>query len=293
MFTGNSVAIVTPMNGSGVDYAALENLVNWQIEAGVKAIVAAGTTGESCTLTSKETEAVLSAVVQASHGRVPVIAGTGCHATYKSIEQTQKAQKLGCDGALIITPYYNKPTQQGLFEHYAAIHDACDFPVILYNNPSRAACDLSVETTLRLAELKNIVGLKDATGDMARHKALVQEAPKAFKLFSGDDGSCLEYMRLGGHGVISIASNLVPQQMTDLAQAATHGGLEEARLIDQALSSLYTMLTVESNPIPVKWALERMGRIHRGIRLPLTWLTEKNQQSFIKILDKVVGATHA
>lgn len=292
MFTGSSVAVVTPMDGNEVDYAALSDLVEWHIKAGTQAIIAAGTTGESCTLTDDETANVLKTVVDVVAGRVPVIAGTGCNATAKTIENTRAAKALGCDASLVITPYYNKPTQAGLLAHFEAIHQAVDLPMILYNNPSRTAVDMQVATTVALSKLEHVVGIKDATGDLLRLEALKKECQESFKLYSGDDSTAYEFMRAGGHGVISTVANIVPEEMAQLSRAVLAGDEAIGEAMDLKCQPLYKLLAVESNPIPVKWALQAMGKIKPGIRLPLTPLAKEHQLLANSILEKAVGEVH-
>lgn len=293
MFTGSCVAIVTPMQANGqVDIKALKDLVEWHILNGTSAIVVAGTTGESSTLEDSEIDELLIQSVDVTKGRVPVIAGTGCYSTDKTIKQTRRAHELGCDGALIITPYYNKPTQQGLVAHFQAIHEATEIPIILYNNPARTACDLLPETVATLSQCRRIIGIKEATGDLNRVSLLSELCEAPFKLYSGDDGSAFDFMVAGGHGVISIAANLIPKTISHLCNLIFSGEIEQAKALNQRLKAMYKFLTIESNPIPVKWALNRMGRIPGGIRLPLTELSKSHQQSFDEVLQ-AVGVVNA
>ena len=271
MISGSIVALVTPMVESGaVDWADLERLVEWHVEQGTHAIVAVGTTGEAATLSVDEHCRVVGSVVRQAAGRVPVIAGTGANATAEAIELTARARDAGADACLLVTPYYNKPTQEGLYQHYCAVAAAVDIPQILYNVPGRTACDMLPETVLRLAKEPGIVGVKDATGDMARAAQLIDQLPEDFAVYSGDDASAVELLLLGGQGNISVTANVAPAAMAAVCRAALAGDAERSRTLDSALAGLHESLFVESNPIPVKWALARMGRIDKGIRLPLT-----------------------
>lgn len=293
MFTGSCVAIVTPMDGDKVDYQSFGDLVEWHISAGTQALVVAGTTGESCTLTDDETIQLWKTAVECASARLPIIAGTGCNATHRTVERTKLAKSIGCDAALVITPYYNKPTQAGLFAHFEAVANEAQFPIILYNNPSRAACDMQVSTTVELSKLSNIVGIKDSTSDLLRLEALKKECQQGFKFYSGDDPSAFEFMCQGGDGVISTVGNIVPSVIATLSEAALNGDRERGSAIDSTLQPLYKLMAIESNPIPVKWALAKMGRIPHGIRLPLTWLSAEHQAMANTILDKAVGEVHA
>ncbi len=275
MIKGSIVALVTPMNGKGeIDYEQLNNLVEWHIDQKTDAIVVVGTTGESCTLTSQEAEKVIQQTVNVANKRIPIIAGTGNSSTEQTIEQTQRAMSLGADAALIITPYYNRPTQEGLFLHYQAVAKAVPgFPIILYNNPGRTGCDLKVETVARLSEISNIYGIKDPTADLNRIYEHQWQCKPGFKVYSGDDPSCLNFMLAGGDGVISVTANLVPKMMYNLAVAAMSKQETIAREINDQLSRLHQLLGVEPNPIPVKWALSQTQKIGSAIRLPLTALS--------------------
>ena len=276
MISGSIVALVTPMAESGaVDWPALGRLVDWHVAEGTDAIVAVGTTGEAATLSVDEHCRVVSAVVERAAGRLPVIAGTGANATAEAIELSKRASQAGADACLLVTPYYNKPTQEGLFAHFSAIAEAVDSPLILYNVPSRTACDMLPETVLRLAQIDGIIGIKEATGDLARAEQLIKQAPKGFAVYSGDDETAAELILLGGQGNISVTANVVPAAMSSLCAAALRGEAEEARAQNAELAGLHQVLFVESNPIPVKWALARMGRMESGIRLPLTPLQSR------------------
>lgn len=271
---GSIVALITPMTASGaVDDDALRRLVEFHIDAGTTALVAVGTTGESATLDEDEHCAVIARIVELAAGRIPVIGGTGANSTTEAIRLTKCAKEVGADLALLVTPYYNKPTQEGLFQHHKAVAEAVDLPQLLYNVPGRTACDLLPETAGRLAELPNIVGLKEATGDIGRVARLRELCGPQFLLYSGDDGSCCDFMLAGGDGVISVTSNVVPQKMQAMCALALAGDAERARAANAELDPLHQGLFLESNPIPVKWALAEMGLCQHGIRLPLTWLS--------------------
>ena len=275
MFKGSIVALITPMDERGdVDDRALARLIDFHVDAGTAAIVAVGTTGESATLDEGEHCEVIARSVEFAAGRVPIIAGTGANATAEAIRLTRCARDAGAAAALLVTPYYNKPTQAGLIAHYSAVADAVDIPQILYNVPGRTACDLLPETAAELSRVPNIIGIKDATGDLARVEQLRALCGDAFALYSGDDASACEFMLRGGDGVISVTSNVAPQLMAAMCAAALNGDRAQALAYNQQLDGLHHALFVESNPIPVKWAMHAMGLSPKGIRLPLTWLTE-------------------
>ncbi|WP_346839026.1 4-hydroxy-tetrahydrodipicolinate synthase [Microbulbifer sp. SAOS-129_SWC] len=274
MFSGSMVALATPMYADGsLDWDSLHNLVEWHIEQGTRALVAVGTTGESATLDVNEHVEVIRRVVDQVAGRIPVIAGTGANSTTEAIELTENAAKCGADACLLVTPYYNKPTQEGLFQHFKAVAKAVAIPQILYNVPGRTAVDMLPDTVERLAPIGNIVGIKEATGDLQRARELVERLPRDFAIYSGDDATSLELMLLGGRGSISVTANVAPAAVAQMCDAALNGDAETARAIDQRIQILHKVLFVESNPIPVKWALREMGRIDSGIRLPLTPLS--------------------
>ncbi len=275
MLKGNLVALVTPMRGDGsVDYPALQRLVDWHVEQGTDAIVSVGTTGESATLDEKEHCEVIARTIEYAAGRIPVVAGTGANATTEAIRLTRCAAEAGADACLLVTPYYNKPTQEGLYLHHMAVAEAVDVPQILYNVPGRTACDMLPETAIRLSRADNIVGIKEATGDLERVKAIREGAGAGFAIYSGDDATGCEAMLQGADGVISVTSNVAPAAMTEMCRAALAGDRDRAEALDARLQPLHRNLFLESNPIPVKWALAEMGRIEKGIRLPLTWLSE-------------------
>ena len=283
--TGSMVALVTPMHDDGdIDFAALETLVDWHVSAGTSAIVAVGTTGESATLDVKEHCAVIERVVQVAAGRVSVIAGTGANSTREAIELTESAARSGAHACLSVTPYYNKPTQEGLYLHHKAIAEAIDIPNILYNVPGRTAVDMTADTTVRLAEVPNIVGIKDATGDLSRGQDLIQRCPQDFAVYSGDDATAAQLMMLGGKGDISVTANIKPAEIALLCRLAMNVGRvvdgeevtrEQVEDLNQQLMPVHDAMFVEANPIPVKWAIHKMGRARQGIRLPLTVLSSR------------------
>jgi len=274
MITGSMVALATPMYADGsLDWEKLHDLVEWHIEQGTRAIVAVGTTGESATLDVHEHLEVIRRVVDQVAGRIPVIAGTGANSTTEAIELTATAAKCGADACLLVTPYYNKPTQEGLYQHYKTVAKAVDIPQILYNVPGRTAVDMLPETVMRLTAIGNIVGIKEATGDLERARELIEQVPEDFAVYSGDDATAVELMLLGGHGNISVTANVAPAAVAQMCEAALAGDADTARAINQRIDVLHQALFVEANPIPVKWALEEMGRIDSGIRLPLTNLS--------------------
>lgn len=274
MFHGSMVAMITPMEEDGsLDDAALRKLVEFHIQQGSDAIVAVGTTGESATLDEEEHCDVIRRVVDYVDGRVPVIAGTGANSTREAISLTQCALAAGADACLLVTPYYNKPTQDGLYLHFKAVAEAVEIPQILYNVPGRTACDMLPETIARLAMIPNIIGVKEATGDLSRLHKLRELCDPSFALYSGDDATGCEFLLKGGHGVISVTANAAPRLMHEMSVAALTGNDEEAMAIDGKLAGLHSALFVESNPIPVKWAMMKLGLANQGIRLPLTWLS--------------------
>ncbi|MDP2248405.1 MAG: 4-hydroxy-tetrahydrodipicolinate synthase [Nitrosomonadales bacterium] len=274
MLQGSLVAIVTPMQEDGaLDINALRSLIDFHVEEGTDGIVIVGTTGESPTVNFEEHCLLIKTAVEHTAGRIPVIAGTGANATSEAIELTQHAKNLGADACLLVTPYYNKPPQEGLYQHYRAVAESVDIPQILYNVPGRTACDISNDTVLRLSQIPNIVGIKDATGNMERGSDLIARAPKDFSVYSGDDASGMSLMLMGGRGVISVTANVAPRLMHDLCVAAMAGDAITARITNEKLLALHQKLFVEANPIPVKWVLQQMGMIKSGIRLPLVPLS--------------------
>ncbi|MES9967445.1 MAG: 4-hydroxy-tetrahydrodipicolinate synthase [Sedimenticola sp.] len=280
MFRGSMVALVTPMGEDGsVDVDSLRALVEWHIDQGTDAIVAVGTTGESATLDEGEHCKVIRQVIEFAAGRVPVIAGTGANSTTEAIQLTRCAKEAGADACLLVTPYYNKPTQEGLYLHHKAVAEAVDIPQILYNVPGRTACDMLPETVARLAQIPNIIGIKEATGDLDRVTAIKALCGDDFELYSGDDATGREFVLLGGHGVISVTTNVAPALMHDMIAAALAGDSARAAGMDEKLAGLHQALFLEANPIPVKWALAEMERIPVGIRLPLTWFAEEHHKT--------------
>jgi len=278
MIQGSLVALVTPMHEDGaVDFNSLQQLVEWHVQQGTDGIVAVGTTGESATLNEKEHCEVIRKTVEFVDGRIPVIAGTGANSTTEAIELTRCAKEVGADACLLVTPYYNKPTQEGLYMHHKAISEAVDISQILYNVPGRTACDMLPETAARLAELNNIIGIKEATGDLDRLTKIRELAGDDFALYSGDDATGMNFMLQGGNGVISVTTNVAPDLMHQMSVSALAGDAEAAQSINERLMPLHQKLFVEANPIPVKWALQQMGKIPTGIRLPLTPLSEQAQ----------------
>ncbi|MBK6631278.1 MAG: 4-hydroxy-tetrahydrodipicolinate synthase [Betaproteobacteria bacterium] len=274
MIQGSIVAIVTPMRDDGsLDFPRLKSLVDFHADEGTDGIVIVGTTGESPTVDVDEHCELIRAAVEYSAGRMPVIAGTGGNSTSEAIELTAYARQVGAAASLNVVPYYNKPTQEGLYRHFKAIAEAVDLPMILYNVPGRTVADMSNDTTLRLAQVPGIVGIKDATGNLERGTDLIKRAPKGFALYSGDDASALAFILLGGHGTISVTANVAPRLMHEMCFAALAGDVAKAREINARLLGLHRHLFVEANPIPVKWAVSRMGLMDGGIRLPLTPLS--------------------
>jgi 4-hydroxy-tetrahydrodipicolinate synthase len=252
--------------------------VDWHVEQGTSAIIAVGTTGESATLDEEEHCRVIRQVVEFSGGRIPVIAGTGANSTTEAINLTRCAKQAGVDACLLVTPYYNKPTQDGLYQHHKVVAEQVDIPQILYNVPGRTACDMVPDTVARLAKIENIIGIKEATGDVSRVAKLRASCGEDFELYSGDDATGCEFILAGGQGVISVTANITPKVMSEMCRAALAGDRETASNIDQSVSGLHRDLFLESNPIPVKWALAEMGRIPSGIRLPLTWFSGEYQK---------------
>lgn len=285
MFHGSIVALLTPMRENGdVDYVCLRKLVDWHIAQRTDAIVVVGTTGEASTLSLEEQNNVIKTVVEQVHRRIPVIAGTGAQSTQKTIEQTRLAMEVGVDACLLVTPYYNGPTQEGLFQHYRTIADKVPIPQILYNIPKRTGCDLLPETVARLAGIANIVGIKE--GQSERVKTILTLCGKNIDVYSGDDNTALEIMRMGGKGVISVAANLVPQYMHNLYELTKKEDVEAADKIDQQLCPLYQGLFIETNPIPVKWLAAEKGLIpSSALRLPLTTLSAEHQAELKPIID--------
>jgi len=291
MFQGSMVAVATPMQKGNapetpLDKESLAGLVEFHIEQKADAIVAVGTTGESATLNNEEHCEVIRQVVEFVNGRIPVIAGTGANSTTEAIYLTQCAKDAGADACLLVTPYYNKPTQEGLYLHYKVVAEAVSIPQILYNVPSRTACDMLPETIGRLSKVDNIIGIKEATADLSRIEIIRSLCGDEFLLVSGDDATAKEFILQGGDGVISVTANVAPREMHDMVDLAKKGDREAAGKIDEALTGLHEHLFIESNPIPVKWALHKMGLIQEGIRLPLTWLTESSKDTLTNAMKQ-------
>jgi 4-hydroxy-tetrahydrodipicolinate synthase len=276
MIRGSLVALVTPMHADGsLDWKSLDALLEWHIESGTDGIVAVGTTGESATLAVDEHCEVIKRIIERVNGRVPVIAGTGANATAEAVELTRVAAELGADACLLVTPYYNKPTQEGLYQHYRHIAEAVPISQILYNVPGRTGVDMVPETVARLAEIDNIGGLKEATGDLQRAREVIDICRGKMAVYSGDDATSTELMLMGGDGTISVTANVAPALLAELSRMALAGEVEHAHALDSKLVALNAALFLESNPIPVKWALAATGRIESGLRLPLTPLAEQ------------------
>ena len=280
MITGSLVAIVTPMLEDGrLDYPRFKNLIDWHIAQGTSAIVVVGTTGESPTVDFDEHKELIRVAVEHSAGRLPIIAGTGGNSTAEAIELTGSAKKAGATASLSVVPYYNKPTQEGMYQHFRRIAETVDLPMFLYNVPSRTVADLNNDTVLRLAEVPGIIGIKDATSNMERGTDLIKRAPRNFAIYSGDDAAALPLMALGGHGVISVTANVAPRQMAEMCAAALVGDIRKAREINLRLIGLHQKLFVETNPSPVKWAMVQMGLIEAGLRLPMVPLSERSHET--------------
>ena len=287
---GSFVALVTPMFEDGaIDYDSLKHLINWHIENGTSGIVSVGTTGESSTLSVQEHLDVIRYTVKISNNRIPVIAGSGGNSTQEAIDLTLESKNLGADASLLVTPYYNKPTQEGLVLHYLAIANKVNIPQILYNVPSRTACDLQPQSTKILSEHDNIIGIKEALDDMSRIKYLVEltKEIKNFSILSGDDPTFLESMQLGASGVISVAANIIPKSISTICKDSLSGNYHKAKLENDNYSDLLKLLFVESNPIPVKWMLSQMGYINKTIRLPLTDLNETYHNKVLSTLKEL------
>ncbi|MFW6277978.1 MAG: 4-hydroxy-tetrahydrodipicolinate synthase [Halorhodospira sp.] len=282
MFRGSMVAMVTPMRAQdgirdAVDREALKRLVEFHIAQGSDAIVAVGTTGESATVDYEEHREIIRATVEAAAGRIPVIGGTGANSTWEAIDLTRSAMESGCDAALLVVPYYNKPSQEGLIQHFTAIADAVPIPQILYNVPGRTGCDMLPETVEWLSDIPNIVGLKEAQGTVERAEEVIRRCGDRLDVFAGDDFNALGMMRVGGKGVVSVSANVAPRQMHDLCATALAGDMDRAEAINERLTPLHQAMFCEPNPIPAKWGVEQLGLIDAGLRLPMTRLTEDGQ----------------
>ena len=285
MVSGSIVAIVTPMQDDGsLDFPRFRSLIDWHIAEGTDGIVVVGTTGESPTVNFDEHKELIKIAVQHSKGRIPIIAGTGGNSTAEAVELTASAKETGATACLSVVPYYNKPPQEGLYRHFSKLAETVDLPMIVYNVPGRTVADIANDTVLRLAEVPNIVGIKDATGSMERCSDLMRRVRKDFVVYSGDDASCLALMLLGGHGVISVTANVAPRLMHEMCAAALAGNLPRARELNNKLLPLHQKLFVEANPIPVKWAAAQMGLVGMGIRLPLTPMATQHQDTIREAL---------
>ena len=287
MITGSLVAIVTPMHEDGrLDLARFKQLIDWHVGEGTDGIVVVGTTGESPTVNVDEHKELIRVAVQHSRGRIPIVAGTGGNSTAEAIELTESAKKAGATACLSVVPYYNKPTQEGLYRHFRKIAETFELPMIVYNVPGRTVADLANDTMLRLTEVPGIIGIKDATANIERGTDLIRRAPRNFAIYSGDDATALALILLGGHGVISVTANVAPKLMHQMCAAALVGDVKKARELNLRLFALHQRLFVEANPIPVKWALAEMGMIEYGLRLPMSPLSEKFHQSVREALHE-------
>ena len=287
MFKGSNVALVTPFKNDKLDDEAYINLIHFHIKNGTNGLVPAGTTGESPTLSHKEHERVIELCVEESKGKIPVIAGTGSNSTEEAISLTKHAEKIGADGALIVTPYYNKPTQEGLYQHYKAINDKCGIPIIIYNIPGRSVIDMNVETMSRLYELKNIIGVKDATGDLNRVNLTLEKIGKDFIQLTGNDDNAFEFNKRGGTGAISVTANIAPKFCSDfqkLSKSKDKNDLEKAEKIDKILQPVHHAMFIESNPSPVKFAAKLLNLCEDDVRLPLVKVTETTKDIVKKAL---------
>jgi 4-hydroxy-tetrahydrodipicolinate synthase len=287
MITGSLVAIVTPMKQDGaLDLARFRQLIDWHVAEGTDGIVVVGTTGESPTVNFDEHKELIRLAVQHSRGRIPIIAGTGGNSTAEAIELTESAKENGATACLSVVPYYNKPTQEGLYLHFKKIAETVDLPMILYNVPGRTVADLQTDTVLRLAQVPGIIGIKEASANIERNTDLIRRAPRNFAIYSGDDATCLALILMGGHGVISVTANVAPKLMHQMCAAALVGDVKKARELNFKLFPLHQKLFVEANPIPVKWALAEMGMIEPGMRLPMSPLSEKLHQTVREALHE-------
>mgnify|MGYP000079261840 CR=1 FL=1 len=285
---GSLVALVTPMHADGsIDLDTFDQLIDWHVDAGTDGIVVVGTTGESATLSTEEHCDLVAHCVKSVNGRIPVIAGTGSNNTQEALYFTQSAKEHGADACLLVTPYYTKPSQEGLYQHFKYLAESVQIPQILYNVPGRTACDLSLDTVKRLCDVENITGIKDATGNLERGLELIKECGEQIAVYSGEDAISLKLLAGGGDGVISVTANVAPAAMAQMCELALAGNIDEAEQIDQQLAALHRDLFVEANPVPVKWALQKMGKIPAGIRLPLV---ELNSQYHVKVLDAIQQA---
>jgi 4-hydroxy-tetrahydrodipicolinate synthase len=287
MITGSLVAIVTPMHEDGrLDLARFKQLIDWHVAEGTDGIVVVGTTGESPTVNFDEHKELIRIAVQHSRGRIPIIAGTGGNSTAEAIELTASAKETGATACLSVVPYYNKPTQEGLYRHFSKVAESVDLPMLLYNVPGRTVADMQTDTVLRLAQVPGIIGIKEATANIERNTDLIRRAPRNFAIYSGDDATCLALILMGGHGVISVTANVAPKPMHQMCAAALVGDVKRARELNLKLFPLHQKLFVEANPIPVKWAMAEMGLIEGGLRLPMSPLAEKFHQTVREALHE-------
>jgi len=287
MITGSLVAIVTPMHEDGrLDLARFRQLIDWHVSEGTDGIVVVGTTGESPTVNFDEHKELIKIAVQHSKGRIPIIAGTGGNSTAEAIELTASAKETGATACLSVVPYYNKPTQEGLYRHFSKIAETVDLPMIVYNVPGRTVADMQTDTVLRLAQVPGIIGIKEATANIERNTDLIRRAPRNFAIYSGDDATCVALILMGGHGVISVTANVAPKAMHQMCAAALVGDVKKARELNFRLFPLHQKLFVEANPIPVKWAMAEMGLIEGGMRLPMSPLAEKFHQTVREALHE-------
>jgi len=284
MFTGSIVALVTPFNDGEVDFDKLGELVEYHIDNGTNAIIPCGTTGESPTLSHREHGEVIGKVIKAANGRIPVIAGTGSNNTSEAVSMTRYAKEAGADGSLLITPYYNKPTQQGIYEHYKAILEEVDIPIIIYNVPSRTGVSISAETVAKLAEFDNIVAIKEATGDIDQASQILNMCK--ITVLSGDDSLTLPIMSVGGKGVVSVLANILPREVSELTSSILNGEIENAQRLHKSLFLLCKAMFIETNPIPVKTAMKLLGRLNGEMRLPLCSMSKEHEQQLKKILEE-------
>ena len=287
MITGSLVAIVTPMHEDGrLDLARFRQLIDWHVAEGTDGIVVVGTTGESPTVNFDEHKELIKIAVQHSKGRIPIIAGTGGNSTAEAVELTASAKETGATACLSVVPYYNKPTQEGLYRHFSRIAETVDLPMILYNVPGRTVADMQTDTVLRLAQVPGIIGIKEATANIERNTDLIRRAPRNFAIYSGDDATCLALILMGGHGVISVTANVAPKAMHQMCAAALVGDVKKARELNLRLFPLHQKLFVEANPIPVKWAMAEMGLIEHGLRLPMSPLSDPFHQTVREALHE-------
>ena len=287
MFKGSITALVTPFKGENLDINAFEKFIEFQISNGTNGIVPCGTTGESPTINHDEHKKLIETAVKTSNGRIPVIAGTGSNSTEEAVEMTKFAEQAKANAALIVTPYYNKPTQEGLYQHYKKINDNCGIPIIIYNIPGRSVVDMSVDTMARLYELKNIVGVKDATGDLDRVTQQKNKMGDEFIMLSGNDENTLEFNKLGGVGCISVSANVAPKMCSDFHKLCNEGNFDEAKTLFEKLLPMHDVMFVESNPVPAKYSLSLMGMMSEDVRLPLVTAENSSKEKIVAVLKKL------